>query len=76
LSATAFQRLRREQEAKLIAEQESEKKGNGFEELKVAELKSLCEEKGIEYDPKARKADLIDLLLAYEAEHPEQTGAE
>lgn len=30
--------------------------------MKVAELKELLDEKGIEYDPKAKKEDLIKLL--------------
>lgn len=33
-----------------------------IKDLKVAELKELLDEKGIEYDAKAKKDDLIELL--------------
>ncbi|MGE4274103.1 MAG: hypothetical protein AB7E31_14780 [Desulfitobacterium sp.] len=59
MSATAFQRLRREQEAKRIADQETANELDGFT---VAELKASCDEKGIKYDLRSKKADLIKLL--------------
>lgn len=56
MSATAFQRLRREAAAKKEAEAEKGKGPN------IAEIKLLLDEKGIEYDDKAKKAELIKLL--------------
>ncbi|MHB8063516.1 MAG: HeH/LEM domain-containing protein [Ruminiclostridium sp.] len=58
MSATAFQRLRREQETKRLAELESPED----HVTTVAELKALLDEKGIEYNARARKEDLNKLL--------------
>lgn len=33
-----------------------------FDDMKVSDLKALLDEKGIEYDSKAKKEDLINLL--------------
>lgn len=58
MSATAFQRRRRE-----IEQKESKV---DYDSMKVADLKLLCEEKGIEYDAKEKKDDLIKLLKGAE----------
>ena len=64
MSATAFQRRRRE----LKAKEKQLKENNSLEEkedlklLKNDELKKLLDEKGIEYDSKAKKEELIKLL--------------
>ena len=57
MSATAFQRLRREIEANKLVEIQSE-----TPTLTNKELKALLDEKGIEYDAKANKETLIKLL--------------
>lgn len=58
MSATAFQRLRREQAAKA----NEEKPADALSELTNKELKAMLDEKGIEYDAKANKATLLKLL--------------
>lgn len=58
MSATAFQRLRREQANKAVEEVEE----TGVPTLTNKELKALLDEKGIEYDTKANKETLIKLL--------------
>lgn len=77
MSATAFQRMRREkaereqpkevvvvimgiEEAHYLAFKEE--KSRELEKLTVKELKQLLDEKGIKYDPKTKKEDLIKLL--------------
>ncbi len=59
MSATAFQRKRREDAAKLI-EAASTQDNNG--KMTVEQIKTLLNEKGIEYDAKAKKEVLIKLL--------------
>lgn len=59
MSATAFQRARREAAATMRAAAESVQKENDYT---AAELKAMCNEKGIEYKAKATKAELIELL--------------
>lgn len=71
MSATAFQRRRRELKAKekqlgedkVVFEEHNhlEEKEN-LKSLKNDELKKLLDEKGIEYDSKAKKEELIKLL--------------
>ena len=64
MSATAFQRRRRELKAKekeLEEDNHLEKKEN-LKSLKNDELKMLLDAKGIEYDSKAKKEELIKLL--------------
>jgi len=56
MSATAFQRMRRE----ALANQA--KKQLPIDGLTVKQLREALEEKGIEFDPKAKKEDLIKLL--------------
>lgn len=58
MSATAFQRLRREQAAKANEEQPA----GALLELTNKELKAMLDEKGVEYDAKANKATLLKLL--------------
>lgn len=57
MSATSFQRMRREAEARKIVEPITKDP-----ELTIKELKTLLDEKGIEYDAKAKKEELIKLL--------------
>lgn len=54
MSATAFQRMRREALARA--------KRPNYNGLKVTELKALLIEKDIDYDEKATKSELIKLL--------------
>jgi hypothetical protein len=58
MSATAFQRMRREAEAK----KQIEENEPDFNKLKVAELREVLDKQGIEYDVKSKKEDLIKLL--------------
>ena len=58
MSATAFQRLRREQANKAVEEVKETENST----LTNKELKALLDEKGIEYDAKANKETLIKLL--------------
>jgi len=55
MSATAFQRMRRDQEARKTEVPE-------VQVPTVAELKAMLDEKSITYDAKAKKEDLIKLL--------------
>ena len=59
MSATAFQRLRREAEKNQVTSTTSE---TDLSKLKNDELKVLLDEKGIKYDVKAKKEDLIKLF--------------
>ncbi len=56
MSATAFQKMRREAEAK------KQQKETENPVLTNAELRALLDEKGIEYDARANKETLIKLL--------------
>lgn len=56
MSATAFQRMRREDLAKKAEKQLP------IDGLTIKQLREVLEEKGIEFDPKAKKEDLIKLL--------------
>lgn len=61
MSATAFQRLRREAAATMAKKQEEAEKP----EVHVPtnkELMAMLDEKGIEYNPKAKKEELLKLL--------------
>jgi len=64
MSATAFQRRRRELKAKekQLGEDNSLEEKEDLKSLKNDELKKLLDEKGIEYDSKAKKEELIKLL--------------
>lgn len=64
MSATAFQRRRRELKAKekQLGEDNSLEEKDDLKSLKNDELKKLLDEKGIEYDSKAKKEELIKLL--------------
>lgn len=56
MSATAFQRLRREALAK------KQSSGETVYDMTAKQLKETLDSKGIEYDPKAKKDELIKLL--------------
>lgn len=58
MSATAFQRRRRE----LKAKKEQLESSNSLEQMTVKDIKTALAEKGIEYDSKAKKEELIKLL--------------
>jgi hypothetical protein len=58
MSATAFQRKRRE--AAKLKEAAPVKDNNN--EITVKQAKALLDEKGIKYDVRAKKEDLIKLL--------------
>lgn len=64
MSVTAFQRRRRELKAKekQLGEDNSLEEKEDLKSLKNDELKRLLDEKGIEYDSKAKKEELIKLL--------------
>lgn len=51
MSATAFQRKRRE----LKAKKEQIESSNSLEQMTVKDIKTTLDEKGIEYDSKAKK---------------------
>jgi len=59
MSATAFQRLRREAGKKQVEATTNE---TDLSKLKNDDLKGLLDERGIEYDAKTKKDDLIKLL--------------
>ena len=42
-----------------------------YEKLSAKELKAEAKERGIEFDPKASKAVLVELLEKYDEEHPD-----
>lgn len=58
MSATAFQRMRRD----LNSEKEKLESFNPLNTMTVKDIKATLDEKGIEYDSKAKKEDLIKLL--------------
>ena len=65
----AFHNARRAAEAKAAAAKVAEEdKKVAVEDMKVAELIKLATEKGIELPEKAKKAEIIDLIKAFDAE--------
>jgi hypothetical protein len=52
MSATAFQRMRRN----------AENQETDVSKLKIDELRELCKKKGIEVDSKAKKDELLKIL--------------
>lgn len=66
MGLSAFNRYRREQEARLKAEATVSKKEIvetiDYEELTRAELKEMLDKKGIEYSDRDNKSKLIELL--------------
>ena len=66
MGLSAFNRYRRDQEAKLKAESTVSKKeiveSVDYEELTKAELKEMLDKKGIEYSDRDNKSKLIELL--------------
>lgn len=65
MSATAFQRRRRELERKCTEAEQNQVEIN-LEKLTKDELKELLVAKGIAFDDKAKKDDLIKLLKGEE----------
>lgn len=70
MSATAFQRMRREQENKRLQELEKAKP-KSLVDLKVAELKQLAKEKGIKGFDNMKKPDLLEALAKVESDNKE-----
>lgn len=62
MSATAFQRMRREQANK----EQEENKVKTLDHMTVAELKVIAKEKGIEGCDRMKKADIIAALQQLE----------
>jgi len=70
MSATAFQRMRREQaitladfaKAEEVKEVEIEVVSYDYREMKAKELYDLCKERDIECEPKQSRGYYIDLL--------------
>ena len=54
----------------------NQEKEVALNKLKVEDLKSLCDKRGIEYDSKAKKDELVVLLDAYDKENSITEGAE
>lgn len=48
----------------------------GYANMKSTELKALCDKRGIEYDGRAKKDDLVAVLDAYDKEQRITEGAE
>lgn len=61
MSATAFQRMRRERAAKKLAE-EAKNEADQEHLLTNKEIKAILDQKGIKYDARANKETLIRLL--------------
>jgi hypothetical protein len=62
MSATAFQRMRREQAAKIVPVDEEEQHVKALTEYTNKELKAMLDERDIEYDARANKETLVKLL--------------
>ena len=62
MSATAFQKLRREAAATMANRHEEVKKPEETHVLTNKEMMAILDEKGIEYDKKANKTELTKLL--------------
>lgn len=66
MGLSAFNRYRREQEAKMQSEATVSKmeivEAVNYEEMTKAELKEMLDKKGIEYSDRDNKATLIELL--------------
>nr|WP_303243961.1 HeH/LEM domain-containing protein [uncultured Cellulosilyticum sp.] len=54
----------------------NQEKEVALNKLKVEDLKALCDKRGIEYDSKAKKDELVVLLDAYDKENSITEGAE
>lgn len=61
MSATAFQRMRRELEVKNVSESQEQTTG-----LTNKDIKTMLDAKGIDYDKKANKETLLKLLKGAE----------
>ncbi|HBI73619.1 MAG TPA: hypothetical protein DDY59_10555 [Lachnospiraceae bacterium] len=62
MSATAFQRRRRERIKAMREEAEKQLQKTDYSDKTKEELKAILDEKGIAYDARAKKEDLIKLL--------------
>lgn len=66
MGLASFNRMRREAAAKLAQSEnnkaDEKQEGQDYSQLKTDELKAILAEKGIEFDAKAKKADLLALL--------------
>lgn len=66
MGLASFNRMRREAAEKLAQSgsdnAEGEREGQDYSQLKTDEIKAMLTEKGIEFDAKAKKADLLALL--------------
>lgn len=66
MSATAFQRMRRDQEAKKILKEQAQNQDKKLEDMKVPELKEIAKEKGIPGYANMKKEELLKALLETE----------
>ncbi|EPL6456373.1 HeH/LEM domain-containing protein [Providencia rettgeri] len=66
MGLASFNRMRREAAAKLTQPEsdkaDGEQESQDHSQLKVDDIKAILTEKGIEFDAKAKKADLLALL--------------
>ncbi len=63
MSATTYQRRRRLARIKAMREEaEKQLKKSDYNDKNKEELKAILDEKGIEYDSKAKKEDIIKLI--------------
>ncbi|UNH39972.1 HeH/LEM domain-containing protein [Moellerella wisconsensis] len=66
MGLASFNRMRREAAAKLAQSEnnkaDEKQEGQDYSQLKTDELKAILAEKGIEFDAKAKKADLLAFL--------------
>ncbi len=66
MGLASFNRMRREAAAKLAQSGNDKtdewREGQDYSQLKADELKAILTEKGVEFDAKAKKADLLALL--------------
>ncbi|QXX82943.1 hypothetical protein J6836_00685 [Providencia sp. R33] len=66
MGLASFNRMRREAAAKLTQsgsdKADEGQEGQDYSQLKADELKAILTEKGIKFDAKAKKADLLALI--------------
>ena len=65
MSATAFQRMRREQAAREAAEKEKQQKEKPIDKMTVPELKAYAEENNIDLGDAMKKDDILAAIQAY-----------
>lgn len=66
MSATAFQRRRRELELKQQPIEEAKENVSSYDSMTKKELSELLDAKGVEYNARANKEELISLLKGVE----------